>query len=115
MITVDAAMIGTCVRITCTGFYGVGSEGNPSGHLVKDAIKRFMDCDGDRPSEVLIDFSGVEYVWGDGPGWSVMPWARQLNVTYLVSDRNEQALRGLFSATNLDKVLKITITRVDAA
>ncbi len=115
MFTVVAKVVGTCLQITCTGFYGVGSEGTSTGRLVRDTIKRFMDCDTDRPSEIVIDFTSVDYIWGDGPGWSVMPWARQLSVTYLVSDRNEEALRELFSSTRLDKFLKITITQVKDA
>jgi hypothetical protein len=115
MIIVDASVNVAVLRIICSGSYGEGSEGNPSGRLVEDTIRRFMECDADPPNEVVIDFTRVEYVWGDGPGWSVMPWARHVKVTYLASDKNERALRGLFSATNLDKVLNITISRVDDA
>ena len=115
MIIVDAAVDGAVLRLVCSGTYGVGSEGNPSGHVVKDTIKRFMNCDADPPTEVVIDFTRVEYVWGDGPGWSVVPWALHAKVTYLVSDQNEEALTRLFSTTKLYKVLKITISRVDHA
>lgn len=110
MISVDAVVNGTRLWITCSGDWGVGSEGTPSGRLLNETIKRFMKDAVERPSEVVIDFTKVDYLGGDGPGWSLLPYSRYAKVTYLVNDRNEQALRDLFSATNLDKLLNITFS-----
>lgn len=110
MITTEATVNGDCLLITCSGVYGVGSEGTLSGRLVHDAIKPFMDSDAEQPSEFVIDFTGVEYVWGDGPAWSVLPWAAKgVKVTYLASDRTATALRDLFSGTHLDKLINTAV------
>ena len=66
------------LEVICSGRYGVGSEGNPSGRLVATSIEGWMADHPDQPvSRVTVDYRKVDYSWGDGPIWSVIPLFRR--------------------------------------
>lgn len=113
MITIESTVNEGRLRITCSGVFGVGAEGNLSGRILGDAIKRLMDGEAEPPSEVVIDFTDVEYEWGDGPAWSVLPWAvKGLTVTYLARGRAAMGLQDLFSEARLDRCLSIAVVQI---
>jgi hypothetical protein len=111
MITVDVTGSDTCLRINCAGCYGPRSEGNLlSGRLVQDAIERNLDRCDSAFTEVVIDFTRVQYGAGDGPIWSVMGAVRRgLNVTYLVSERTREALHCLLSTTHMNQFIDVVV------
>ena len=100
-MVIREALIGDGVaRIRCAGVFGVGSAGNPSGHVLKAALEELLGGHEGEASAVVVDFTEVEYQWGDGPVWAVYPaWRRGLHVTYLARGQVAAALRGLVEAT----------------
>ena len=62
------------LRVECSGEFGVGTAGNPSGDLLTQAIRRWIAEHKDGPVvEIEIDYSCVDYSWGDGPVSSMVP------------------------------------------
>jgi hypothetical protein len=62
------------LRVVCSGEFGVGSAGNPSGELLTRAIRRWIGEHKEEPVvEIEIDYSGANYAWGDGPVSSMVP------------------------------------------
>ena len=114
MITVDVSVSKGCLRINCAGCYGPRSEGNLAcGRLVQETIQRHLDGTAAPLSEVVIDFTRVDYGAMDGPIWSVMPAVRRgLKVTYLVSERNRGPLRELVSVTHMDRLIGVVDAEV---
>jgi hypothetical protein len=108
MITVDVTVSDGCLRLDCAGLYGPASEGNLAcGELVRETIRRYLDGTTEPLSEVVIDFTRVEYGAMDGPIWSVLPAVRRgLKVTYLVGERNREALR-VFAVTMMDRLIGV--------
>jgi hypothetical protein len=112
MISIDATVSDGCLRINCAGCYGPRSEGNvASGRLVQEAIRRHLDTADPPLSEVVIDFTRIDYEgMGDGPIWSVLQAVRQrVKVTYLVSDRTREPLQGLLSVTRMNRLIGVTV------
>ena len=109
MITIDVTVSDGCLRINCAGCYGPRSEGNlASGRLVQEAIRRHLDTANPPLSEVVIDFTRVDYCGGDGPVWSVTrAVARGVKVTYVVSDRDRAPLQELLSATGMNRFIGV--------
>ena len=61
------------LTVRCSGVFGYGSEGNPSGALLVESIEQWMRAHPDqRFEELVVDYTGVEYCWGDAPVWSAM-------------------------------------------
>jgi hypothetical protein len=83
MITIDVTVADACLRINCAGCYGPRSEGNvESGQLVQETIRHHLDTADPPLSEVVIDFTKVDYCGMDGPIWSVLQaWRRGVKVT----------------------------------
>jgi hypothetical protein len=112
MITIDVTVSDGCLRINCAGCYGPRSEGNlASGRLVQEAIRHHLDTAEPPLSEVVIDFTKVNYEgMGDGPIWSVLPaWRRGLKVTYLVSQSTREYLEVLLSVTNMNQIIGVVV------
>ena len=92
------------LTVICAGTFGVGSEGNPSGKLLMEAIDRWMLAHpGDRVEQAVIDFTHVDYTWGDGPVWSLLPFIRNglTKVRLKASSQNWKPLDELIHVTNL--------------
>ena len=92
------------LMVICAGTFGVGSEGNPSGRLLKEAIERWMLAHpGDRVEQAVIDFAHVDYTWGDGPVWSLLPFIKSglTKVRLKASVQNWKPLDELIHVTNL--------------
>lgn len=111
---IDSRVDNACLRLSCAGSFGVGSQGNPSGQLLKRTIEMALAEAGTSVSEVVIDFTNVQYEWGDGPTWAVLPAIRRgLKVTYVAKGEAKKALANLFQATGLDRLGNLTV--VEAA
>ncbi len=112
MITIDVTVSDGCLRINCAGCYGPRSEGNlASGRFVQEAIRRHLDTADPPLSEVVIDFTRIDYEgMGDGPIWSVLQaWRRGVKVTYLVSERTREPLQVLLSVTNMNRIIGVVV------
>ena len=63
------------LEVKCSGEYGVGSEGNPSAELVRVSIERWIADHPDQPvAQIDVDYTDVDYTWGDGPVSSMVPF-----------------------------------------
>ncbi len=81
-----------------------------SGRLVQDIIRRHLENDESCFSEIIIDFTRVEYGAGDGPIWSVLEAVRRgMKVTYLINEPAGLPLRRLLSATRCDKFIHVVV------
>lgn len=84
-----------CIR--CSGVFGIGSHGIPSGKLLQQALEAELRVSGRTTRRVVVDFRQVEYEWGDGPAWAVLPALRRgASVIFLVDSENREPLAGLF-------------------
>lgn len=100
------------LRIVCEGVFGIGSEGNPSGHPIKDCIRAALERE--TLSGIVIDFQAVDYEWSDAPAWSILDALKhRVPVTYLCSSRNFAALEGLFAASGLRALGEIRVVAPD--
>jgi hypothetical protein len=111
MITIDVTVSGGRLRINCAGCYGPHSEGNlASGRLVQEAIRRHLETAKPPLSEVVIDFTRVDYCGLDGPVWSVTrAVARGVKVTYLISERTREPLQELLSVTKMNRFIGVVV------
>jgi hypothetical protein len=111
MRIVDCIVEDGCLHITCAGRFGIGSQGNPSGDLIKDRLELALERSGSPISRVVVDFTQVDYEWGDGPAWSVLPaLKRGLKVSYLARGKAKEALAGLFDASGLHLLGELSVT-----
>jgi hypothetical protein len=84
--------------VSCSGEYGVGSDGQPSDDLLVDTINGWL---ADHPEESVrqidVDYSEVEYSWGDGP-MSIF-FCRVIcaaeTIRLIAGPQNREALRSL--------------------
>jgi hypothetical protein len=61
-------------------------------------------------TEIVIDFTKVDYLWGDGPGWSVIGKAtRGVKITYLAGEQSGRCLQELFAVTHLDQFINVVV------
>ena len=62
------------LTVRCSGTFGIGSKGHPSSKLLTDSIQRWMlSHPQERIEQVIIDYTHVDYEWGDGPVSSMLP------------------------------------------
>ena len=98
------------VRIVCSGVYGIGSEGNPSAQLVRDALEDALQLGKTSVLSVTVDYTEVRYEWGDGPIWSLWPAVeRALEIEILASHANAGPLRRLFTESGFGAFRKIRV------
>ena len=101
---------GSTLSMTCVGDYGVGSNGNPSGEVVRSTLEQALQDATGEVLSVTIDFSDVIYVWGDGPTWSVLPAVeRGLRVKYLAGQANLERLSNLMSETRFIEWVEVVL------
>ena len=92
------------VSVRCTGTVAIGSESIASMRPVGDALARWMREHPDQPvREVVVDFTDVDYQWGDAPVACFMPFILKgiQHVRYLAGSASAPALEGLVASTNL--------------
>ncbi len=108
MEVADSSISSNALRIACAGEYGVGSDGNPSGELVRGVIEQCLQESPSLVSEIIIDFTEVDYEAGDGPVSSVMPAVeRGLRITYIVGKANREPMNALLLASGLSEWIKV--------
>jgi len=96
------------LRVKCSGPFGVGSEGNPSGRLLKLSIERWIATNPEeRVKQIDIDYSDVDYTWGDGPLWSIVPFIQQgvTKIRLIAGSQNWKSLENLVGASGLPWVV----------
>jgi len=72
------ALSGSVLRVKCSGSFGIGSQGNPSGMLLLQSIRGWMPAHpGERVNQMDVDYSQVDYTGGDGPVSSMVPFMAQ--------------------------------------
>jgi hypothetical protein len=110
MITAEATLRGSCLRVDCTGPWEYDSRGTRCGYLLRDAIRRGVDEATTAITEIVIDFTKVDYLGGDGPAWSVLgKTTRGVKITYLVGGPSGQLLRELLAVTHLDQIIDMVV------
>ena len=110
MITAEVAAEGSCLRVHCVGSWEYDSRGTRCGYLLRDTIRRVMSEATTAITEIVIDFTKVNYLGGDGPGWSVLgKTTRGVRITYLAGEQGGQRLQELFAVTRLDQFIKVVV------
>ena len=92
------------LTVKCSGVFGLGSAGNPSGALIAESIERWMiSHPGDQVKQLVVDYTDVEYSWGDGPVSSVIPFVKRgiTEIRLLASSRNVEPLQDLVTGSNV--------------
>jgi hypothetical protein len=62
MITTEAAVEGSCLRVACVGPWEYDSRGTQCGYLLRDTIRRGMDEAATTITGIVIDFTKVNYM-----------------------------------------------------
>jgi hypothetical protein len=113
MITAEAAAEGACLRVDCAGSWEYDSRGSQCGHLLRATIERGMNEATTAITEIVIEFTKVNYLGGDGPGWSVLgKTTKGVKITYLADEPTGQRLQELFAVTRLDQFINVVIMDV---
>jgi hypothetical protein len=92
------------LMLKCRGLFGVGSKGQPSGELLARTIEHWIaEHAGKRLNEIEVDYSEVDYAWGDWPVSSMVLFLRHgVERFHLVAGpANYAALRSLVEGCNL--------------
>jgi len=92
------------LRVKCSGTHGVGSEGNPSGLALTQAVERWISTHPqDTIDELEVDYTDVAYSWGDGPVSSVVPFVKRgiTRIRLIAGAENRQALEALVSGCGM--------------
>jgi len=96
------------LTLRCSGTFGIGSEGNPSGILITESVEGWMlSHPGENVEQLVVDYTNVEYSWGDGPLSSVIPIIKRgvAKVLLVPSVRNRESLETLVSESNVPWVM----------
>jgi hypothetical protein len=86
------------LEVKCSGEYGVGSDGNPSADLLAKKIALWIADHPDRPVvQIDVDYSEVDYSWGDGPLSSMFPFIAEgvTKIRLIASSQNRESLESL--------------------
>jgi hypothetical protein len=86
------------LRVTCCGEHGIGTEGHPSASLVRSSIERWIESHPDQSvTEIEVDYTEVDYVWGDGPVSSLMVFYQKgvSRFRLIAGPNNHASLEGL--------------------
>jgi hypothetical protein len=96
---------GRHLMVKCSGPFGVGSAGHSSAVLLREAIEEWLRCSVHVPvDELVVDFTDVDYEWGDGPVTSTLPLiAKRLvaRVRFVANANNRRSLQSLVDASGL--------------
>jgi len=101
---------GSVLHVVCSGVFGLGSACVPSGRLIENAINDAIEKDRAKAlSDVAIDLSAVEYEYGDGLAWCIMPaLERGFRIKYIVKDSAKKSVEELL-ALGVDKLGTIKV------
>lgn len=86
------------LSVKCSGVFGIGTDGNPSGMLLSKSIKAWMENHPEsKVEQICVDFTEVDYTWGDGPvSCLVIFIARDVTrIHYIASHLNRKPLENL--------------------
>lgn len=99
-VRVTACDFGSGVlKLKCSWVFGIGSKGNPSAAKITKVIEHWIS---DHPETLVtgleLDYTDVDYSWGDGPISSLIPFVVRgiTKVCFVTSSRNYAALESLF-------------------
>ena len=89
------------LSVRCTGTVGIGSESTASLRPVGEALAGWIREHHVR--EIVVDFTEVDYRWGDAPVACFMPFLREgvQRIRFLAGTGNAQALESLLVAANV--------------
>ncbi len=93
-----------CLAVTCSGVFGVGSAGNSSGEAVAAAIENWIGSHPEmRVERLLVDYSDVQYSWGDGVMSSLIRFVKNGvgQISLVGSPENIEAIRSLVASSKL--------------
>lgn len=102
------------VSVRCSGTVGIGSESTASLRPVGEAVAAWIRENRDhRVREIVVDFTDVDYRWGDAPIACFIPFIRGgvERIRFLAGSDNAQALESLMVAAHLPWFV---VERVDA-
>ena len=86
------------LSVKCSGVFGIGTDGNPSGRLLSKSIKAWMENHPEsKVEQIYVDFTGVDYTWGNGPVSSLVIFVARgvTRVHYIASHQNRKPLENL--------------------
>jgi hypothetical protein len=89
------------LNVTCSGAYGVGSKGQASGALLTEVLRQWMADHADNSIAVIeVDYTAVDYAWGDGPVSSMIPFVRGAPIRFrlIAGASNCDSLKSLLEA-----------------
>ena len=92
------------LQVKCAGTFGPGTDGDRSGELLTRTIQRWI---ADHPAETLtqieIDYTGVDYSWGDAPVSSMVGLLNHgvSRFRLVASSSNCDSLKRLLESCNL--------------
>jgi hypothetical protein len=108
---VATEICGDRLSLTCAGRFGIGSLGNSPGEQLRAAVDEAV-VSAPALTDVTIDFTAVEYEWGDGPLSALVGpvLRRRLRVTYLARDAVRASLEGLFASSGVRQFGELKVT-----
>jgi hypothetical protein len=92
------------LEVKCSGEHGVGSDGASSAHLLTKTVRDWI---ADHPESLVsvieVDYSAVDYSWGDGPVTSMLAlYPLGISKFRLVCDSaNYKAFKSLLESCNM--------------
>ncbi len=92
------------LEVNCSGRFGVGTEGQPSVDRLSRIVERWLADHPEKPvTEIEIDYTSVDYSWGDGPVSSVLSFMRQgvAKFRFIGSSSNCDSFKNLLDGCNL--------------
>jgi hypothetical protein len=92
------------LQVKCSGKHGIGSEGTPSAMLVTQTIRDWIAGHPESPVSVIeVDYSAVDYSWGDGPVTAMIPLLLLgiAKFRLVCGSANCKALQSLLESCNL--------------
>ncbi len=102
--TVTYAPDSGMLRVKCSGRFGQGSEGRPSGELLARTVERWIADHADQRVQVVqVDYTEVDYSWGDWPVSSLVPFVRHgvARCHLIAGPSNYDSLKGLLEACHV--------------
>jgi hypothetical protein len=114
MLKIDRTEIrDNVVRVTLSGVYGDGTEGFPSARFLSEKLRALLAQNTEIDS-VEMDYSRVEYDWGDGPTTTLISLFRSTGgritrATFISNQSNHVVLQRLCDLTHIDALKEIDI------
>jgi hypothetical protein len=102
------------LKVKCSGVFGRGSLGNPAAEKIAEVIEYWIK---DHPETLVsgleLDYTEVDYSWGDGPVSSLIRFLVRgvTKVRFVASSRNYEALKGLLEVCG--PVFDFELIRID--